>query len=205
MLYLVLILVLGSLGMLIAALITGAGLWAWVSIGLSGAAAVVLVVDWLRRRKREHTDAVAEPGSETEQAEQAEVADEEQEADEAERDREHRGEGTAVPAGESRADSADEDGDDELDDERAEHDPEEEPTDAADLLIVCELDDTVTVIDEHPRYHLDACGWLTDKDTIPIAVSEARDLGFTPCSRCGPDATLASQYRDRRREERAES
>lgn len=77
--------------------------------------------------------------------------------------------------------------------------PGEEETDAADLLIVCELDDQVIVVDEHPRYHLPECGWLVDRDTIPIAVSEARELGFTPCARCGPDAKLAGRARRQRR------
>lgn len=76
--------------------------------------------------------------------------------------------------------------------------PAEEETDAADLLIVCELDDQVIVVDEHPRYHLADCGWLHEKDIIPIAVAEARELGFTPCARCGPDATLAAQARRKR-------
>jgi hypothetical protein len=35
--------------------------------------------------------------------------------------------------------------------------------------------------------------------TIPIAVSEARDLGFTPCARCGPDAMLAEKARKKKR------
>lgn len=76
--------------------------------------------------------------------------------------------------------------------------PDEEETDAADLLIVCELDDQVVVVDEHPRYHLADCGWLHEKDIIPIAVAEARELGFTPCARCGPDAKLAGQARRKR-------
>lgn len=77
--------------------------------------------------------------------------------------------------------------------------PDEEETDAADLLIVSELDTQVLVVDEYPRYHLFECSWLTGRDTIPIAVSEARDLGFTPCSRCGPDAALAEGVRKRRK------
>jgi hypothetical protein len=74
-----------------------------------------------------------------------------------------------------------------------------EPTAAPDLLVVSELDDEVLVVDEHPRYHLVECGWLADFDTIPIAVSEARDLGFTPCARCGPDAMLAEKARKKKR------
>lgn len=77
--------------------------------------------------------------------------------------------------------------------------PTEEDTDAADLLVVCELGDVVLVIDEHPRYHLDGCGWLATqpapRSTQSLPVSEARDLGFTPCARCGPDAELARRHR----------
>jgi hypothetical protein len=78
-------------------------------------------------------------------------------------------------------------------------DPGEEQTDAADLLIVSELDVEVLVVDEYPRYHVRECVWLADRDTIPIGVSEARELGFTPCDRCGPDAKLATAQRGKRK------
>jgi hypothetical protein len=73
--------------------------------------------------------------------------------------------------------------------------PGEEPTDAADLLIVADMRTEVRVVDEHPRYHLPTCTYLRDKPTIPLPVDEARQLGFTPCVRCGPDAVLAAQHR----------
>ncbi len=73
--------------------------------------------------------------------------------------------------------------------------PGEEPTDASDLLVVSGLGVEVRVVDEHPRYHLASCAWLATRATIPIAVSEARQLGFTPCARCGPDARLAAAHR----------
>lgn len=76
--------------------------------------------------------------------------------------------------------------------------PGEEDTDAADLLVVSEIDSEVLVVDEYPRYHLEACEWLTARETIPVPVSEARDLGFTPCARCGPDASLAAKHRKKR-------
>ena len=50
MLLLVLILVLIAFGLLVVALLTGSVLWAWVSVGVSVAAAAVLLVDWLQRR-----------------------------------------------------------------------------------------------------------------------------------------------------------
>ena len=73
--------------------------------------------------------------------------------------------------------------------------PAEESTDATDLLVVSDLRAEVRVVDEHPRYHLATCTWLIDKPTLPLPVAEARQLGFTPCARCGPDATLAAQHR----------
>jgi hypothetical protein len=76
--------------------------------------------------------------------------------------------------------------------------PVEEATDATDLLVVSELSDEVVVIDERPRYHLRACGWLGDRPTMPLPVSEARELGFTPCGHCRPDSTLAASHRARR-------
>lgn len=184
MLYLVLLLVLGALALLVTALITSGSLWAWLSIALSVLAALALFVDWLRRPK------AGEPAEAAASDENAEPADEKTadvvepaEADEPE----ERPALVGKAAGPAESD--------ELDDAV----PAEEETDAADLLIVCELEDQVIVVDEHPRYHLAECGWLGDKDTIPIAVSEARELGFTPCARCGPDALLAGKTRQKKR------
>lgn len=50
MLLLVLIFVLIAFGLLVVALLSGSVLWAWVSVGVSVAAAAVLLVDWLQRR-----------------------------------------------------------------------------------------------------------------------------------------------------------
>lgn len=75
--------------------------------------------------------------------------------------------------------------------------PGEEPTDASDLLVVAGLSAEVRVVDEHPRYHLATCVWLANRPTIPLPVSEARQLGFTPCSRCAPDSVLAARHRAR--------
>ena len=69
MLLLVLILVLIAFGLLVVALLTGSVLWAWVSVGVSVAAAAVLLIDWLMRRSavRAGSDAVAtSPGAGTE-------------------------------------------------------------------------------------------------------------------------------------------
>ncbi|WP_158887282.1 hypothetical protein [Amycolatopsis anabasis] len=186
MLYIVLILVLAALGLLVTALITANSLWAWISIGLSVLAGLILVVDFLRRRTRR-------PGAEAEEAEPG--AEEETDEDEAEPGEEPENQTELLPAagkldGEAKsgAETEDENGD-----------PAEEQTDAADLLIVSELDVEVVVVDEYPRYHLTDCRWLADRDTIPIAIAEARELGFTPCAKCGPDAKLAAEYRANRK------
>ncbi|MEV0681353.1 hypothetical protein AB0I60_33020 [Actinosynnema sp. NPDC050436] len=88
---------------------------------------------------------------------------------------------------------ADEVGDDTSPDRAVE--PDEEDTDAADLLVVADLADEVRVLDERPRYHLAACAWLGGRASLGLPVSEARQLGFTPCAACGPDATLAAKKR----------
>ena len=68
-----------------------------------------------------------------------------------------------------------------------------------DLLLVLDLHDEVLVIDEHPRYHLSGCGYLTGRTTIPLPIDEARTDGFTPCGACRPDRHLADAVRARRR------
>jgi hypothetical protein len=49
-LWLVLLLVLAAFGLLVAALSTGKTAWAWGSVSASLVAAVLLMVDWWRRR-----------------------------------------------------------------------------------------------------------------------------------------------------------
>lgn len=71
----------------------------------------------------------------------------------------------------------------------------EEDTDAADLLVVYGLTTEVLVIDQHPRYHVDRCPLADSTSAERLAVSEARELGFTPCGRCRPDTTLARKHR----------
>ena len=225
MLYIVLALVLGAFGLLIAALTTANTLWAWISVVVSVVAAALLVMDWVsgRRKKADGDDRVrpkavtvggtrrvrdepppdayenhslrdleplpAEPQSPL--SFEPPVKLELPGGPEDERPVEVRTvvtEAVEPPA--------------ERDDDLADlaplpdlSEPEEEPTDASDLLVVAGLNAEVRVVDEHPRYHLATCVWLANRPTIPVPVSEARQLGFTPCSRCGPDATLAARPR----------
>lgn len=167
MLYIVLLLALVALGLLITALITAHMLWAWISIGISVCALVLLMIDWLRHRQsRAEADDEEEP--EPDVAAEAGIPGSEDAS----------AEDTAVLA------AVDEDT------------PGEEATDAADVLVVSELDIEVRVVDEYPRYHLTNCRWLQTRSTIPVGIAEARELGFTPCARCAPDSTIAAHHRE---------
>jgi hypothetical protein len=220
-LYIVLALVLAAFGLLIAALTTANTLWAWISVVLSVVAAALLVTDWVNGRRRARAEGSATPtvvtvGGRGPSADEPERGPAQRASAPAGDDFDDEFDGAFADAfadqeddvGESRTASPPPPpparGTPELADDtgiiepvRAEDDgePEEEPTDAADLLIVSDLSAEVRVVDEHPRYHLANCRWLTGRGTIPIAISEARQLGFTPCARCGPDAVLAARHR----------
>lgn len=192
MLYIVLVLVLAALGLLVTALITASSLWAWVSIGLSVLAGLILVADWLRRRRR--AAAPVEPA-----AEEPAPVSEEPKAEERPAEEEQT---VLIPAAGELGDPADTPEPEEPAAEapaesepEAETDPGEEETPAADVAVLADLEDEVVVVDEHPRYHLTTCIWLGARDRIPIGVGEARQLGFTPCDRCRPDANLVAAHR----------
>lgn len=195
MLLLVLVLVIVAFGLLVTAITTSAMVWAWVSVGVSAVAAVLLVVDWSRRRRlaaaRENAvEADRERPVEvvpTQDAvsEQDAVSDEDV-VPESTTGSEPVAEPVAAPTVASKPADLDLD----LDAE-----PAEEDTDAADLLTVSELTAEVRVVDERPRYHLATCRWLADKPTLAIPVGEARQLAFTPCAVCSPDRTLAAAER----------
>ncbi|MEV6643304.1 hypothetical protein [Amycolatopsis sp. NPDC051371] len=208
MLYIVLVLVLAALGLLVSALITASSLWAWVSIGLSVLAGLILVADWLRRRRRPaapaepapEEPASEEPVSEDPPAAEHPVAEHPAEAEQT----------VLIPAAGDLGDPADTPEPEEpvtaepaaaeapaetKPEPEPETDPGEEETTAADIAILADLEDEVVVVDEHPRYHLTTCVWLGTRDTIPIGIGEARQLGFTPCDRCCPDANLVAAHR----------
>ncbi|HEX2074561.1 MAG TPA: hypothetical protein VHF92_12320 [Geodermatophilus sp.] len=77
-------------------------------------------------------------------------------------------------------------------------DPPEEDVEMTDLLLVVDLREEVLVVDEHPRYHLAGCRYLTGRTTIPLPLAEARADGFTPCGACAPDRHLADAERARK-------
>ncbi|MFB9683622.1 hypothetical protein [Amycolatopsis plumensis] len=185
MLYIVLVLVLAALGLLVTALITASSLWAWVSIGLSVLAGLILVADWLRRRRR----SAAPPAAASAPAVATPEPVEEEQT-------------TLIPASGDLGDPADTpEPEPEPEDASAEaettpdSDPGVEDTPEEDAALLADLEDEVVVVDEHPRYHLRTCSWLGTRDTIPIGVGEARQLGFTPCDVCRPNAALAAAHR----------
>jgi hypothetical protein len=78
-------------------------------------------------------------------------------------------------------------------------DPPDEPpaqqTAAADAARIARMSAPVIVIDGRPRYHKPGCVHLLGRDSEPLPVSEAVELGFTPCGVCEPDSTLLAAAR----------
>jgi hypothetical protein len=229
-LYIVLALVLGAFGLLIAALTTANTLWAWISVVVSVVAAALLVSDWVKGRRRSRagepdrpkvvmTDGVRHrqdgPADDLSDYEDELLEDEDVFPPEPQPRADLDFEPIAFepvsvagpdavrtvvteavePPAEVVDDRAPEVDRTQVHDVVDTGEPGEEPTDASDLLVVAGLNAEVRVVDEHPRYHLATCVWLANRPTIPVPVSEARQLGFTPCSRCGPDSTLAARHR----------
>lgn len=218
MLYIVLALVLAAFGLLIAALTTANTLFAWASVVVSVAAAALLITDWVKGRRAKAAKAQDEParpksvtvgGSRRQPSEEQDLDAYEDDFDDdpfgGDLPREPASnlafeppvkmELPGGPADERTVvtEAAPEPVAAPVADDMGE--PGEEPTDAGDLLVVAGLNAEVRVVDEHPRYHLATCVWLANRPTIPLPVSEARQLGFTPCARCGPDGVLAARHR----------
>jgi hypothetical protein len=89
--------------------------------------------------------------------------------------------------------------DDDDDDEEFEEDPADEPpaqrVSSGEASRVAQLDDDVLVIDGRPRYHLPGCVHLLGREHESLPVSEAVELGFSPCGLCEPDSTLLARAR----------
>jgi hypothetical protein len=187
LLYVVLLCVLAAFALLVVALVSTETVWAWGSVALSVVGAVVLLLDWQRRRRAD-----ARPSTSEVAAAEPTVdgGDDDSDADPQE-DEGGPGESQATGDLDSPATGGVRIGTNRDD----QQEPAEEDTDAADALVVSELTDEVLVLDERPRYHLAACGWVGERPTIPLPVNEARQLGFTPCAVCTPDAKLAASAR----------
>lgn len=178
----VLLLVLAAGGVLVGAVVTGHPQWAWASVLLSTAAAAGLIASRVRRRRDSRTGSTRE-ASETPETPGSADPPEGRTADSGTSE-----DASAVPVGASEGSQTESS-------KAASSEPGEEDTDAADALVVSESEASVVVVDERPRYHLDDCVWASRYDTIPVPVREARELGFTPCGLCEPDATLAARER----------
>lgn len=177
----VLLLALAAGGALVGSVIANHPEWAWLSVLLCVVGAALLVVDRVRRR-RDASSSTGEPSTTgDEQPRQDGDADSPEASDRPEAETVSSGE----PVAERTASMSGGPG----------ADPGEEDTDAADSIVVSELADEVVVLDERPRYHLATCEWLGGRSTIPLPVNEARELGFTACARCSPNATLAARQR----------
>jgi hypothetical protein len=85
------------------------------------------------------------------------------------------------------------------DQEYEDEDPPDEPApqavSTADAARVARMTTDVLVIDGRPRYHLPGCVHLLGRESEPLPVSEAVELGFTPCSLCEPDNALLAEAR----------
>ncbi|MFY1686824.1 hypothetical protein [Plantactinospora sp. WMMB782] len=98
--------------------------------------------------------------------------------------------GWRQPAGGSEAPAADPGGPGEPDDDVPADEPAAQPVSEAEAALVAALLDDVYVVDGRPRYHLVDCAHLSGRESEPLPVSEAVELGFTPCGRCEPDTAL---------------
>jgi hypothetical protein len=87
------------------------------------------------------------------------------------------------------------DGDYDDEDEDPEDEPPAQQTLPADAARVASMSTEVFVIDGRPRYHLRGCVHMLGRDSEPLPVSEAVELGFTPCSMCEPDSSLLAAAR----------
>jgi hypothetical protein len=101
------------------------------------------------------------------------------------------------PAGYPQADIAD--ADETTADILDEDDPPDEPAaqyvSPADAARIARMTADVLVIDGRPRYHLAGCVHLLGRESEPLPVGEAVELGFSPCGRCEPDSALLADAR----------
>jgi hypothetical protein len=68
--------------------------------------------------------------------------------------------------------------------------PTEQRMSSVESAALMRLDTEVAVVDGRPRFHHALCAHLTGRDHEPLAVSEALELGFTPCGMCEPVSRL---------------
>lgn len=72
-----------------------------------------------------------------------------------------------------------------------------EETATVDRSIIDEDDDSEMMVYVTPsgnRYHLSTCGSISGHNITELTVSDAEDMGRTPCHRCNPDTHLAYKH-----------
>lgn len=84
---------------------------------------------------------------------------------------------------------------DDFDDEDPPDEPVAQRVSAADAARIARMGAEVLVIDGRPRYHVAGCVHLLGRPYEPLPVSEAVDLGFSPCGLCEPDSALLADAR----------
>lgn len=94
------------------------------------------------------------------------------------------------PAGPAEPDEPEDDLDEDPPDE-----PAPQQVSAADAARVGRMATEVLVVDGRPRYHLPGCVHLLGRESEPLPVGEAIELGFSPCSLCEPDSALLADAR----------
>jgi hypothetical protein len=82
-----------------------------------------------------------------------------------------------------------------LDDEDPPDEPVAQRVTASDAARVARMSADVVVIDGRPRYHVAGCVHLLGRPFEPLPVSEAVELGFSPCGLCEPDSALLADAR----------
>jgi hypothetical protein len=85
--------------------------------------------------------------------------------------------------------------DDDDDDDDPPNEPPAQQTSPGDAARVAGMHAEVLVVDGRPRYHKPGCVHLLGRQSEPLPVSEAVELGFTPCSLCEPDSALLAEAR----------
>ncbi|NHD17115.1 MULTISPECIES: hypothetical protein [Actinopolyspora] len=192
MLVIVLLLLIGAAGVLVFAVSAGVAQWAWLSVLLCVIAGFVLLL--ARRRDRARAAVSSGPrhsvGTSDRTSREQERPERVSSAAEVE---EPSGGGPAAAPGGSGADRLTDSRDGLVTEPDFDTEPPEQETDAADVLLVADSAIDVFVIDERPRYHRGDCSWVGERTTLPLPVREARELGFTPCSVCRPDRSIAEE------------
>jgi hypothetical protein len=82
-----------------------------------------------------------------------------------------------------------------FDDEDPPDEPVAQRVTASDAARVARMSADVLVIDGRPRYHVAGCVHLLGRAFEPLPVSEAVELGFSPCGLCEPDSALLADAR----------